>query len=258
MLKHWKNPNYQPEGAPAGDFVALLCFILKNRSSDISQMKINDVNNFLDNLAKSNGSEEKIKVLAKLVQKASIIEQKWINYIILKDLKIGFGHESLFKNLDPRALNVYNATSSLKEVCNFLRDPKDPKYSHSFFQIFCPIKPMLAGRLGLSQILTQFSGVNVLIETKYDGERIQCHIHQEEVKFFTRNAIDYTYLYEKLASTIKKSVLCKSAILDGEIVVWDKIKGNFAPFGKNKPTATQNEDDVNSNEMQLCCKITFN
>ena len=254
MLKHWKNPNYQPEGAPAGDFVALLCFILKNRSSDVSTMKINDVNSFLDSLSKSTTTDEKTNILAKLVQKASLLEQKWINYIILKDLKIGFGHETLFKNLDPRALDVYNATSSLREVCNFLIDPKNPKYSHSFFQIFSPIKPMLAGRLGLKQIMTQFSSVTVFIETKYDGERIQCHIHQDEIKFFTRNAIDYTYLYSKLAEPIKRSVLCKSAILDGEIVVWDNVKGNFAAFGENKPTAKQNDDEDKSKDKQLCCK----
>ncbi len=255
MLKHWKNPNYQPEGAPAGDFVALLCFILKKRSTDNSVMKINDVNNFLDSLSKSTSNDEKMNILAKLIQKASLLEQKWINYIILKDLKIGFGHESLFKNLDPRALDVYNATSSLREVCYYLIDPRNPKYSHSFFQIFAPIKPMLAGRLGLKQIFTQFSGVKVLIETKYDGERIQCHIHENEVRLFTRNAIDYTFLYSKLIDPIKKSVLCKSAILDGEIVVWDNDTNSFAPFGKNKTTANQNENDENKENKQLCCTI---
>ena len=31
MLKHWKNPSYQPVGAPAGDFVGTLAYILNTR-----------------------------------------------------------------------------------------------------------------------------------------------------------------------------------------------------------------------------------
>lgn len=212
-------------------------------------MTINDVNDFLNELCRSTTTDEKLTTLAKFIKKASVIEQKWITHVILKDLKIGAGHETLFKQIDQRALEVYNSTSSLIEVCNFLRDPKSSKYANSYFQIFFPIKPMLAGRMILHDIITHFSGVPVFIETKYDGERIQCHMNDKEVKFFTRNAVDYTYLYgPKLADTIVKCVNAKSAILDGEIVVWDKIRGVYAPFGENKPTANSDES-----EKQLVC-----
>jgi len=242
MLKHWKNPNYQPPGAPTGDFVALLVYILKSRCSDVSSMTLNQVNEFLDELSRSTSTEEKTTCLAKLIQKASVMEQKWIINIVLKDLKIGIGHETIFKHLDPRALDVYNSTSSLIEVCNFLKDPKNSKYANSFFQLFFPIKPMLAGRMTLHDIIDNFTGVNVFIETKYDGERIQCHLNNGEVKFFTRNSVDYTYLYgPKLGEIVKKSVNAKSVILDGEIVVWDRVKGGYAPFGENKSTANSEE-----------------
>lgn len=171
--------------------------------------------------------------------------------IILKDLKIGLGHETLFKFLDENSLEVYNSTSSLVEVCNYLRDPKNSKYCFSYFQLFFPIKPMLAGRMSVKDIYTNFSGTSTYVETKYDGERIQCHKQQNEVKFFTRNGIDYTYLYgPKLSSLIIESINAKSCILDGEVVVWDKVNNKFAPFGENKPTANSNE-----NEKQLCYVI---
>ena len=48
---------------------------------------LNDVNEFLDELSKATSSDEKITVLTKLIKKASVIEQKWIIHIILKDLK---------------------------------------------------------------------------------------------------------------------------------------------------------------------------
>jgi DNA ligase 4 len=242
MLKHWKNPNFQPPGAPAGDFVGTLVYIIKNRCKTDSKMTLNEVNDFLDELCRTSTPEEKIACLAKLIQHASVIEQKWIAHIILKDLKVGLSHETIFKNLDPRALDVYNATSSLVEVCNFLRDPKSSKYANTFFQINYPIKPMLAGRMNMNDILSNFASAALYVETKYDGERIQCHLHENNVKFFTRNAVDYTYLYgPKLTDVIVKCVNAKSAILDGEIVVWDKIKGGWAPFGENKPTAQSEE-----------------
>jgi DNA ligase-4 len=254
MLKHWKNPNYQPEGAPAGDFVGLLTFVIKNRCSAVNTMTINDVNDFLDEFCRATSSDEKTTTLAKLIKKASVLEQKWIIHIVLKDLKIGIGHETVFKQLDSRAQEVYTSTSSLVEVCNFLVDPKNSKYAHSFFKLFAPIKPMLAGRMNLHDILHFFTGVPVYVETKYDGERIQCHLQNGEVKFFTRNAVDYTYLYApKLADVIIKSVNAKSAILDGEIVVWDRLGNCFAPFGENKPTA-KNSDEV---EKQLVCNHLY-
>lgn len=212
-------------------------------------MTINDVNDFLDELSRSTSSEEKVTCLAKLIKKASVSEQKWIIHIILKDLKIGIGHESVFKHLDSRAQDVYTSTSSLIEVCNYLVDPKNSKYANSFFQLFCPIKPMLAGRMNLNDIIRNFTNVPVFIETKYDGERIQCHLKDKQCQFFTRNAVDYTYLYgPKLEAIIAKSVVAKSAILDGEVCVWDRIKNRFAPFGENKSIANSEET-----EKQLVC-----
>ena len=99
MLKHWKNPQYQPPGSPAGDFVGVLCQILKSRTKTENTLTINDVNNFLDDLA-SASSSEKSNILAKMIRDATLKEQKWICGIILKDLKLGFGHEPFLKKLD--------------------------------------------------------------------------------------------------------------------------------------------------------------
>lgn len=193
----------------------------------------------------------KTKALSKLISQGSVLEQVWMMRIILKDLKIGLGHETLFKHLDEKALDVYNSTSSLREVCNYLQNPRNSRYLTSFFQLFHPIKPMLAGRMTLKQIYSTFDGVEVLIETKYDGERIQCHKERDEVKFFTRNAIDYTYLYgKKLTKFILESVNAKSCILDGEVIVWDKVNNKIAPFGENKTIANSDES-----EKQICFMI---
>ena len=87
---------------------------------------------------------------------------------------------------------------------------------------------MLVARMTLDNIMKTFQGVNAIVETKYDGERIQCHLHENEVQFFTRKGVDYTAIYgPKFSHLIKTSINAKSAILDGEIVVYDKVNQKF-------------------------------
>ena len=43
-------------------------------------------------------------------------EQEWIVKIILKELKLGIGHELILKNYHRDALDLFNSTSDLEEV----------------------------------------------------------------------------------------------------------------------------------------------
>ena len=240
MLKHWKNPNFIPSPAPVGDYVGLLKYIINNRVTNNSTITINTVNEYLTALSKTRDKEERTRIMSKIIKECNSEEQKWIISIILKDLKIGLSYDSFFKNFDPRVLDIYNSTSSLISVCEYLSDPKNDKYSQTFYQVFSPIKPMLVARMTLDNIMKTFQGINSIVETKYDGERIQCHLHEGEVKFFTRKGVDYTAIYgPKFTHLIKTSVNAKSAIIDGEIVVYDKVNQKYAPFGDNKTIAKE-------------------
>ena len=58
------------------------------------------------------------------------------------------------------------------------------------------------------------------------------------VRLFSRNGNDYTKLYGgALADYIRENVIAQAALLDGEVVVWDKHLDKPAPFGHNKPVA---------------------
>ena len=240
MLKHWKNPNFIPSPAPVGDYVELLKYIISKRVTNSSTIKINTINEYLTSLSKTRDKDQRFSIMSKIIKDCTAEEQKWIISIILKDLKIGLSQESFFKYFDPRAVDIYNSTSSLISVCEYLSDPKSQKYSQTFYQIFSPIKPMLVARMTLDNIIKTFQGIKVLVETKFDGERIQCHFHENEVQFYTRNSVDYTAIYgPKFSHLIKTSINAKSAILDGEIVVYDKVNKKYAPFGDNKTIAKE-------------------
>ena len=240
MLKHWKNPNFIPSPAPVGDYVGLLKYIITNRVINNSTITINILNEYLTKLSGTRDKDERSKILTKIIKECTAEEQRWIISIILKDLKIGLSFDSFFKYFDLRVLDIYNSTSSLISVCEYLSDPKNEKYSQTFYQVFSPIKPMLVARMTLDNIIKTFQGVSALVETKYDGERIQCHLHEGEVQFFTRKGVDYTTIYgPKFSHLIKTSINAKSAIIDGEIVVYDKVNKKYAPFGDNKTIAKE-------------------
>ena len=69
------------------------------------------------------------------------------------------------------------------------------------------------------------------------------------VKFFTRNSNNYTRIYgPKIAPTIKECVDAQACILDGEMVVWDPITQQVAPFGLNKHIAMRDEENAFSHK----------
>jgi len=59
-----------------------------------------------------------------------------------------------------------------------------------------------------------------LHEIKYDGYRTLVFVEAGEVRLITRNGLDWTARYGALAKAFQK-LPCKSAILDGEVVVQD-------------------------------------
>lgn len=111
---------------------------------------------------------------------------------------------------------------------------------------------MLAAKKTLEDLQTMFMDQDFLIETKFDGERIQCHFNHEQIKFYSRNSNDYTHIYgPKMIEIIRENVSALSAILDGEIIVINKLTGEHVQFGMNKSVALENSDDEN---LSLCCK----
>ena len=66
-LKHWKNPMKQPPGSPAGDFVGVLVSVMRNRARNDSKLTLNQLNQLLDELARSYDTDKKKLVLARIV-----------------------------------------------------------------------------------------------------------------------------------------------------------------------------------------------
>lgn len=75
------------------------------------------------------------------------------------------------------------------------------------------IEPALA-----SSIERVPGGARWIHEIKFDGYRIQLHIHDSQVKVFTRRGNDWTKRFRKIAADAS-GIAVGSAIIDGEVVV---------------------------------------
>lgn len=173
----------------------------------------------------------------------SALDRKWLTRILLKKLALGVGEQRVLETYNPNAFKLYNQCSVLSRVCEVIDSnlPLD-QLQFGIIELFKPIRPMLCERGYLSKISQLFSKDNYYLETKMDGERCQAHINGTEFKYFSRNCKEITktfgatsntglyspFLYKQLNESVK------SAILDGEMMVWDNIDGVFSKKGKMK------------------------
>ena len=166
-------------------------------------------------------------------------------------MKLGT-HDKILGTFHPKALEIFFHTNNLREVFTKLKDD-DVDLNSQLYTLGQPIRPMLAGRKVYHELKKLLINTDVYVETKFDGERIQCHYHADGNFFlFSRNANDYTTLYGK---SLREIILANihglnACILDGEIIGWDLENNCPVRFGQNKTIAI---DEVPG--KTLCYKV---
>ena len=220
----------------AGDFGNAVYMSLQKRCRDKGMLSLHHINQSLDQLNCQQDRKEKVKVLKWLLRRTTAREQKWLVRIILKELKIGLSEKTILTTFHPDALDLFQATSSISKVATELSDPlKRLDNKNQSIGLFNPIKPMLAARKTPEEVVAVMSGHAFIIETKFDGERVQIHKDNDRIKLYSRNSNDVTSLYgPKLIPILMKHITVPKCILDGELLVWDSIAQKYEDFGKLK------------------------
>ncbi|EFJ24951.1 hypothetical protein SELMODRAFT_414166 [Selaginella moellendorffii] len=239
-------------GKNAGNFALVAAEIVGSRQSHTSGgLTVKRVNELLDQLAEVKSREEKSKVLAEFINKTNPVEMKWLVMIILKDLKLGISEKTVFKEFHPDADEVYNKTCDLKLVCEKLVDPK-VRFKRQDIEVGKAVRPQLASRVkNAEDAWKRMRGKRVIAECKFDGDRCQVHKDGNEVHFFSRSSIDHVEFAAAMSSVICENVKASKCILDGEMVVWNRVTNKFAEFGTIHAVAKNAKDGVQSDE-QLC------
>lgn len=250
-LLNWRKGGAQT-GANAGNFSLVAAEVLQCRQGMASGgLTIKDVNDLLDRLSSSENRAEKTSVLSTLINKTNAQEMKWIIMIILKDLKLGISEKSVFHEFHPDAEDLFNVTCDLKLVCEKLRD-RTQRHNRQDIEIGKAVRPQLAKRVtDTTAAWKELHGKEVVVECKFDGDRIQIHKNGTEIHFFSRNFLDHSEYGHGMSDIIVQNVLVDRCILDGEMLVWDTSLNRFAEFGSNQEIAKAVKDGLDS-DRQLC------
>lgn len=180
-----------------------------------------------------------------MLNKMSALDRKWLTRTLLKKLDLGIGKKYIMELYHPKAWDLYNQHSHLSRVCQVIESKVPLEKGSGFIEIFKPIRPMLCERGYVSQINKMLIENDYYLETKMDGERCQLHVQGTEFKYFSRSCREdgltkafgasgatssgglYSpFLYLQLNGKIK------SAIFDGEMMVWDRQDEIFCKKGE--------------------------
>ncbi|THH05269.1 hypothetical protein EW145_g4922 [Phellinidium pouzarii] len=247
-LLNWKRPTEKNKAA--GDFPTVLYEVVSKRSSVAEgSLTVEDVNNILDELSRNMGKQEvQSKLLQRIYNNSTPVEQQWIARIILKDMVISVKENAVLSVFHPDALDLYNACSDLKKVTYELWDTsRRLNEEDKSINLFHSFAPMLCKRPGgkLEDSIKYMEGLPFIIEEKLDGERMQLHKRGDRFFFYSRKGKNYTYLYGANGNSGSLTPhIChafdnrvEEIILDGEMLVWDPVSERNLPFGTLKTAA---------------------
>ena len=100
-------------------------------------------------------------------------------------------------------------------------------------QVFTPILMMRAERLSSTEEIIKKIG-SCIIESKYDGFRIQLHYKKTkngvEVRLYSRNLEEVSLMYPDVIEGLTKEVTADEIIFEGESIGFDVNSGSFLPF----------------------------
>ncbi|KAG8376397.1 hypothetical protein BUALT_Bualt09G0059200 [Buddleja alternifolia] len=269
-LLNWRKGGPK-SGAFAGNFSLVAAEVLQRRQGMTSGgLTIGELNELLDRLASCENRSEKTSILSDLIRKTNAQEMKWIIVIILKDLKLGISEKSIFHEFHPDAEDLFNVTCDLKLVCEKLRD-RSQRHKRQDIEVGKPVRPQLALRVSnAASAWKKLHGKEVVVECKFDGDRIQIHKNAAAINFFSRNFLDHPEYEHGMSDIIRENILVDSpvalassktlsfdaikelamCILDGEMLVWDTSENRFAEFGSNQEIAKAAKEGLNSDRQQ--------
>ncbi len=214
----------------------------EQHSQGKGKLNVKQVYDTLHKIATTSGTgsqEKKVDLLKGLFSKATPIEARYIARLVIGDLRLGIGDKAVLDSLAMAYTGTKTARKELEHAYTMNPDAgaiakmianKGVKGVKTIsMTIGVPIQSMLCQRIKVLDEVKKRTGYPVAVEEKYDGERIQIHKKNKNVKLFSRRLEDITTQYPDVVAEVQKTIKLKECILDSEAMPVDP-KGNFLPF----------------------------
>lgn len=203
---------------------------LEGRLPAKSTITVAQVNAYLDRLASATDKPARKQILQQMLHETTALMQKWLVRIILKDLKMGSGEKIILGFLHPDAIAQFNVTTNLRKVCEELTDPS-VRSEDKMIRLFSNVKSMMANQRAPDALSEVMTGDEFVVETKFDGNRMQVHRQGNEFAYFSRNGLNSAaQLAPVLNRVFLEYVNADNYILDTEILIWHEEEKRFGKF----------------------------
>ena len=220
-------------------------FIAKKKQVSFFQepLTVERVYEVFEKMANASGSgavDLKLSLLAGLLAGAGPNEAKYVMRTVTGNLRLGIADMTV---LDALAIaygggkeareyveRAYNICSDLGRVAKTVVELGLEGVKNFQVSINQPIRPMLAERLSSPEEILDKLGGKCAAEYKYDGERLQAHKQDDEVRLYSRRLENISGQYPDAVELFKNNIRAKEAILECECVAVDTDTGELRPF----------------------------
>lgn len=202
-------------------------------------LTILEVGHNFEQIAETTGRDSKKRkerLLETLLSSATPTEAKYLVKILIGEMRTGF-HDGLMELAVSKAFQVPHKTvqrasmltGDVAEVATIAKTEGKGGVLKLGFQVFRPIKPMLAQTAeDVSEALKEHAG-QTAFEYKLDGARIQIHKSGEKVRIYSRRLTDVTDSLPEIVQLVQNEIEAHKIILEGEVIALGK-DGTPLPF----------------------------
>ncbi len=216
------------------------------KSLDEEDLSVREVFNQLYKLATAGGAgsqEVKINILSHLIRQLDPLAACYLVRIPTGTMRLGFSDMTILdalswmsvgnKSLRPVIERAFHVRPDLGFIGHIMKEKGESGLKSVQPQPFTPILMMRAERLSSTDEIIEKIG-KCVIESKYDGFRIQLHYKKTakgiEVRLYSRNLEEVSLMYPDVIEGLKKEVKADEIIFEGESIGFDVNTGSFLPF----------------------------
>ncbi len=226
-------------------------FKKERRSFEKKPLSVMEVYQKLYQLATAAGEgsqEVKLNILSGLIRQLDPLSSRYIVRIPAGVMRLGFSDMTVLdafswlikgdKSLRPIIEKAYHVRPNLGFIARTIKEKGILGLKKITPKVFTPILMMKAERLSSAVEILEKIG-RCAVEEKFDGFRLQIHYKRKsqhsngkdgEVKLYSRNLEDVTFMYPDIVEGVKKEIIAEEIIFEGEAVGFDRQTGHFLPF----------------------------
>ena len=201
-----------------------------------SNLSIQDVDKYLDELSLLTKEEEQQNLLKKVAKRCTANDLKIFVRLIKADLRINAGAKHILDGIHPDAYEAFQATRDLEDVLERVQNQRAAGRTGSLeigISLMTPVLPMLAEPCKSVEYAMRKCPNGMLAEIKYDGERVQLHKQGDTFAYFSRSLKPVLpHKVKQFKEFIPQAFPHgENIILDAEVLLIDTNTGKPLPFG---------------------------